>query len=499
MKLPLKIFLLALVVVLGSYGVARVCGWCDSPAIALSKWRAGKAIEEINRSKDFPGKGNSTTPQPDNFYNLGKALRTYDPDMPTAKMTLMGIAVDSLRYNNAQGYFELSDENREALRRFFVGNNDLAVVEDGTLRKVGKCICSVQCGELFGESPLPTGEEFVWMDGKFTSVGMGHLVFEGTINTRFKDMNGGAAYAQVSIYNFAVYEDGERGVVCKLTSRHPYQGERDILILLNKDTHAPSTHLTEEEVAQLVGYDIDDPTAYHQDHTKFYAKLDLDNPVKPTWKTVTAEVGDTTVCYARCKHLIISDGKSNKVLEKINHHNYELVFEQYADSEKIDIVGALGRMFRGNFENELKIAPEDLIGKPLFMWIEQSAKTVYGGKILRIVTENTLYLGGSHEFFHNEIHQYNLTTGELIDLSYLHEGEWVNRLDKAIYDHLPDFTRPHKDTPDNLTEYAEIMITDGGLLFQYKPYEVASFADGFVEVEITNEELASLGVPMPWR
>ena len=232
--------------------------------------------------------------------------------------------------------------------------------------------------------------------------------------------------------------------------------------------------------------------------TQVKAQATKAKPVSPTFKTVTAEVGDTTVCYARCKHLIISDGKSSKVLEKINRHNYDLVFEQYADSEKIDIVGALGRMFRGNFENELKIAPEDLIGKPLFMWIEQSAKTVYGGKILRIVTENTLYLGGSHEFFHNEIHQYNLTTGELIDLSYLHEGEWVKRLDKAIYDHLPDFTRPYKGNPNNLTEFAEIMITDSGLLFQYKPYEVASFADGFVDVELTNKELSSLGVLLIW-
>ena len=115
------------------------------------------------------------------------------------------------------------------------------------------------------------------------------------------------------------------------------------------------------------------------------------SPAKPTWKTVTAEVGNTAVCYARCKHLIISDGRNNKVLEKINRQNYDLVFEQYADNEKIDIVGALERMFRREFENELKIAPEDLIGKPLFMWIEQSAKTVYGGKILCVVTENTLY------------------------------------------------------------------------------------------------------------
>ena len=226
---------------------------------------------------------------------------------------------------------------------------------------------------------------------------------------------------------------------------------------------------------------------------------------RPTKQTETSPidsikvwVGDTTVCYARCKHLIISNGKNNKVLDTINRQNYELVFEQYADSEKIDVEGALRRMFHSNFEDDMKIAPTDFITLPLFMWIEQSAKTVYDGKILRIVTENTLYLGGSHEFFHNEIHQYNLTTGELIDLSYLHQGEWVERLDKAIYDHLPDFTRPFKENPNNLTEYAEIMITDGGLLFQYKPYEVASFADGFVEVEITNEELASLGVPLIW-
>lgn len=260
MKLPLKIFLIALVVVLGSYGVARVCGWCDSPAIALSKWRAGKAIEEINRSKDIPGKGNSNT-HTDYRVNVGEALRKDNPNESMDGVTYIGIPVDELWYNEALDSYLLTEENKEAMKGFFVGKHEiLAAYIPSDSTRIGQvfdeCICYMCAGELFCESPEPTEEEYVWIDGVFSIQDIDKLFFKGTIKTKFKDVAGGEEVMLGGLYEFDVYENEKYGVMCRMKQHYnvvDHDAFQLIVISLNKDIFDPSIHISEEEADRFTG------------------------------------------------------------------------------------------------------------------------------------------------------------------------------------------------------------------------------------------------------
>lgn len=260
MKHPLKIFLITLAVVLGGYGVARVCGWCESPAVALSKWRAERALEKINRSKDLPGKGNSNT-YTDYRVNVGEALRKDNPNESMDGVTYIGIPVDELWYDKAQGKCVLTEENKEVMKGFFVGKHEiLAAYIPSDSTRIGQvfdeCICYICAGELFCESPKPTEEEYVWIDGRFTIEDVDKLLFCGTIKTKFKDVAGGREVAVGGSHEFEVYENAEYGVVCRLRDNY---NEEDveafqlITIFLNKNPYAPPVYISEEEAGSFVG------------------------------------------------------------------------------------------------------------------------------------------------------------------------------------------------------------------------------------------------------
>lgn len=219
--------------------------------------------------------------------------------------------------------------------------------------------------------------------------------------------------------------------------------------------------------------------------------------VLPKFEIVYERVGDK-LCYSECSLLLISNATTSTALTKINRHNHEQLFEEHASKKTIDVRSALERKRLKDFENELKIDPEELWG-PIWSKFEQEAKVVRGGKVLSINTLSMYYLGGSHEIYSPTICNYNLETGECYDLSYIEQGEWLPRLQKKIFKKLPDASQGHVDSPDEIYIPSSIEITEKGVRFHFKPYEVASYADGIIEVELSDKELSSLGIPTPWK
>jgi hypothetical protein len=43
------------------------------------------------------------------------------------------------------------------------------------------------------------------------------------------------------------------------------------------------------------------------------------------------------------------------------------------------------------------------------------------------------------------------------------------------------------------------MLSDEGVVLVYQPYEVASYSEGIISVEITDEELEQMAVPLLWE
>lgn len=225
-------------------------------------------------------------------------------------------------------------------------------------------------------------------------------------------------------------------------------------------------------------------------------------PTMPVFKTVNAVVGDTTVCYSKCAYLMIANANESKALAKINRQNYEQLFGKYASTTTIDIEGALERMRLEDFK--LSMGWDEEYVAPLYSRFSQKATLSHHNKLLCIATfgaYNWDATGWVHDQEFMRFSNFNLSTGELIDLSYIAKGKWVNALNKLIFDKLdPSIQESHKDyeEPIDYASLAEIKITGNGLLFRYSPEVIAEYMWGFVDVELSNEELASLGVPMPW-
>ena len=84
-------------------------------------------------------------------------------------------------------------------------------------------------------------------------------------------------------------------------------------------------------------------------------------------------------------------------------------------------------------------------------------------------------------------------------LDYLFEGEWGDAIRRLIYAKLNDVE------PDNLIENVDmipiadsVLITSRGLTLVYQPYAVASFAQGIISLDLSDEEIAATGAPLVW-
>ena len=238
MKLSLKICLLAFAMVLGGFAVAYWLGWVG---------------------KEEP------TPTPNYTYNIGEIYRKHDPELQTAGITYMGIPIDSLWYNEALDSYLLTEENKEALKHFFVGKHEiLAAYIPSDSTRIGQvfdeCIMYMCGGELFCESPEPSKEEYVWIDGVFSIQDIDKLIFKGTIKTKFKDVAGGEEVMLGGLYEFDVYENEKYGVVCRLKNHVNAEDEsfHIITIFLNKFYWDPCVEISEEEADRFTGRTYDE-------------------------------------------------------------------------------------------------------------------------------------------------------------------------------------------------------------------------------------------------
>ncbi len=116
------------------------------------------------------------------------------------------------------------------------------------------------------------------------------------------------------------------------------------------------------------------------------------------------------------------------------------------------------------------------------------------------------YGGGAHGYPSREQHLFDLTTGEELTIKDFFHGSEDDfkkiiatkvKEDFENYDEESDGYRPYfVDSADEVYESAygyvnfeDLLFDDDGILYYFYPYNLASYADGFIEVTVSYEEL----------
>lgn len=110
------------------------------------------------------------------------------------------------------------------------------------------------------------------------------------------------------------------------------------------------------------------------------------------------------------------------------------------------------------------------------------------------------YLGWeAHEHQNASTAVYDLATGQQLALSDIIEPVHLDRVVTLVSDKLNKggygFPNTHHPKALALEELDKFLLTDEGIVFVFDPYEVASFADGFIEVLVPNNEVQNILTP----
>lgn len=131
--------------------------------------------------------------------------------------------------------------------------------------------------------------------------------------------------------------------------------------------------------------------------------------------------------------------------------------------------------------------------------LDQVAFTVRDERILCYETNIEVYAGGPHGGSSMWYECYDLSTGQAFDFAYLYEGEWADGFKALVYDRLGGLVENlFVESPAELPISESVLITESGLVIVYQPYAVACYADGILSVEVSDDELAQIGVPLLW-
>ena len=120
--------------------------------------------------------------------------------------------------------------------------------------------------------------------------------------------------------------------------------------------------------------------------------------------------------------------------------------------------------------------------------------------LILCVTNISLCNLGGRDIYSERYYNFDLATGELISFDYLEDARWLPQLRKLIYYKLSEWSQNYVGTAEKIyIPTKSIKITERGLRLYFNPGNVGSNADGVIEVELTDKELSSLGIPTRWK
>lgn len=217
------------------------------------------------------------------------------------------------------------------------------------------------------------------------------------------------------------------------------------------------------------------------------------NYVAPQFKTVTVNGGVTGKCSVQIKYQRIANDSNNAAFQKINRANRVDVINQRAATTSDDIA------VQDITAEMLDYYVEGLFGEP-YHNVSQTATTIRGGRYVQFSTYVETYFGGAHPMIADMCSIYNLSTGNLLDLSYMMTGSYGSTLKRYLYNYLRQElgTFFQVSSLSEMPDPSSCELTEQGIIFIYFPYEVAPFAAGNVRAELTDQQIRNMGIPVRW-
>lgn len=140
---------------------------------------------------------------------------------------------------------------------------------------------------------------------------------------------------------------------------------------------------------------------------------------------------------------------------------------------------------------------------PQYWYLEQSVSaSLDAPKIITLASGNSSYMGGAHPNSYLLYYNISKETGDTISLSNIFTQGFEKKLNELVD---ASFRKANNLKPDdNLSEkgglfenkiafnYNFNINKDGSITFYYNPYEIASYAQGPIEITLTKEEIAPL-------
>jgi len=166
--------------------------------------------------------------------------------------------------------------------------------------------------------------------------------------------------------------------------------------------------------------------------------------------------------------------RCRKINKELTESNLDVLLKKYIDILKADYS-----------ESDDEYTPKEI-------YFSFEVTEVYSEKYLKILEQNQKsYTGGAHGNYNKQYTLYDTRRGDLINYSDIFDYEELNRIGEEYFlrqfgiqktDELEDsgykFEKNKFYLPNNFT------IEEENLRFIYNPYEIASYAEGIIEIEI---------------
>lgn len=224
-------------------------------------------------------------------------------------------------------------------------------------------------------------------------------------------------------------------------------------------------------------------------------------PVQPRFEPVvldtllTHPLGTCQVDYRFASIANAAKSEALQIIEQSNT-NYFFQLEDFEGPASEALVAAMAQL-----RQELRIGDPDYPDLHLEYEISaESEGSVVRDTLLTYTIYRSDYTGGAHGNYSTEYHLYSLKDGFEFTAGDFFGEEKTEALLGLIRKKLYEKYNASNDQelsdngffPEYLSVTDNFRVTPDGVTFLYNPYEISCYANGSIEVEISNEELKAL-------
>lgn len=226
-----------------------------------------------------------------------------------------------------------------------------------------------------------------------------------------------------------------------------------------------------------------------------------ERPVKPRFEAAVLDtllVRPSYECQVGYRFASIANARKSEALQSIERSNINYFFE--LEDFEGPAAEAIAESLRQT-DRQLTL-PEAL--RPESRKAEYEISVESEGSVvdtlLCYMIYRSSYLGGAHGMYSTEYHTYSLADGYELSAADLFGEEKMEALKALIRAKLCQTCNAASDEelsaagffPDYISVTDNFRITPAGIIFHYNPYEIACYANGEIDVEISREELETL-------